>query len=269
MKYALKKIRRIIANDLATKAHLATISDLTNVSITGSQETVWAQGTDGERLVGFDINKVAGLTATNGTVNTDILALQVGSEVKKVTNGNGILLREKIKVTAEGQTTVVFPHAVSGSTGNEIGFIYKADKYGDPMNEFKYAQAAAASSTEFAYDTSTKTITLPTDAFAKDDVIIVDYRPTFSEYKELKNKSTSFSQTCEIIVDAWFTDLCDNTDIPLQLYLSKGKFAGNIDLAWGNAAAVQNITIEAMSNICDEDKSLWVLRDYDLQNIVD
>ena len=40
MKYAFKKVRRIILNDLQTKKHKVTFNDLKNFSIKGSQETV-------------------------------------------------------------------------------------------------------------------------------------------------------------------------------------------------------------------------------------
>lgn len=267
MKYALKKIRMIRVNDLATKKNIATATDLTNFQVTGSQETVWSQGKDGERLIGFDINKVAGMTFTNGTVDLDIMGLQIGSTVKKVENGTDISMREAIKVVDAEK--VITKNKASGSVGNEIKWIYKADKYGNPSKEDTYSQAASATATSFAYDPATKEITLPTGKFSVGDTVIVDYNPTFTKYNELTNQSDKFSTTGEVIVDAWFTDLCDETDVPLQIYCAKGKFSGEVDLAFGDAAAVQNATIDAITNPCDTNKALWVLRDYDENDIVD
>ena len=71
----------------------------------------------------------------------------------------------------------------------------------------------------------------------------------------------------EIIVDAWFTDLCSEADVPLQLYLPKGKISGTIDLSAGDQAAVQGIEIESMTRACSgETGNLWTLRKYDLSN---
>ena len=53
MKYAFKKVRHIIINDLATKKHKITLNDLKNLKINGSQDTVYAEGQDGARLVFF------------------------------------------------------------------------------------------------------------------------------------------------------------------------------------------------------------------------
>ena len=61
------------------------------------------------------------------------------------------------------------------------------------------------------------------------------------------------------------TDLCTEADVPLQLYLPKGKISGSIDLSAGDQAAVQNIEIESMTRACAGDtKTLWILRKYDL-----
>lgn len=98
----------------------------------------------------------------------------------------------------------------------------------------------------------------------------MDYRPTFSGYEEITNDTNKFSMSCEVIVDAWFTDLCSEADVPLQLYMPKGKVSGEIDLSAGDQAAVQNINIEAMTKACAANgKNLWTLRRYDMSDIVD
>lgn len=267
MKYAFKKVRRIILNDLQTKKHKVTLNDLKNFSIKGSQETVYAEGSDGAKLAAFDINKVASIEASNGAVDEGYIALQTGTDVVKVTNGSAILVREEFEVKDESGK-VALSYKASGTTGNEIKFIYKADANGLPKED--YSQNAVASATEFAYAPDTKEITLPTDAFAVGDIVIVDYYPTFSEYEEITNDANKFSMSCEVVVDAWFTDLCTETDVPLQLHLPKGKISGEIDLSAGDQAAVQNISIESMTRACAGDsKNLWTLRKYDMSNVIE
>ena len=165
----------------------------------------------------------------------------------------------------EGETSVVLSYKASGATGNEVRFIYKADANGIPADS--YSQNASASTTEFAYAPGTKTITLPTDAFKAGDIVVVDYYPTFKEYEEIANDANKFSMAGEVIVDAWFTDLCSELDVPLQLYLPKGKISGTIDLSAGDQAAVQGIEIESLTRACAGDsKNLWTLRKYDMSN---
>ena len=264
MKYAFKKVRRIIINDLATKKHKVTLNDLKNFKITGSQDTVYAEGQDGAKLAAFDVNKVSSISAENGSVDEGYLALQVGSEVVKVTNGTAILIREEFEVK-DGETSITLSYKASGATGNEVKYIYKADSNGIPADV--YSQNATVSATAFAYAPDTKVITLPTGAFSAGDTVIVDYYPTFKEYEEIANDANKFSMAGEVIVDAWFTDLCTEADVPLQLYLSKGKISGTIDLSAGDQAAVQGIEIESLTRACAGDsKNLWTLRKYDLSN---
>lgn len=264
MKYAFKKVRRIILNDLATKKHKVTLNDLKNFKINGSQETVYSEGQDGAKLAAFDIKKVSTIMAENGSVDEGYLALQVGSDVVKVTNGSSILIREEFEIK-DGDTSVTLSYKATGAVGNEVKYIYKADSNGLPKDE--YIQNAAASATDFSYDPDTKEITLPTGAFQAGDIVIIDYYPTFKEYEEITNDANKFSMSCEVIVDAWFTDLCSELDVPLQLYLAKGKISGTIDLSAGDQAAVQGIEIESMQRACAGDsKNLWVLRKYDMTN---
>lgn len=267
MKYAFKKVRRIIINDLATKKHKVTLNDLKNFKITGSQETVYAEGQDGTKLAAFDIKKVSTITAENGSVDEGYIALQTGSDIVKVVNGSSILIREEFVVAGDA-TSVTLSYKPSGDVGNEVRYIYKADSNGLPAKE--YTQGAAASASEFTFAPATQVLTLPTDEFANGDTVIIDYYPTFSEYEEISNDANKFSMSGEVIVDAWFTDLCLDVDVPLQLYLPKGKISGAIDLAAGDQAAVQGISIESMVRGCDGDtQNLWTLRKYDMANIVE
>lgn len=267
MKYAFKKVRRIIINDLATKKHRVTLNDLKNFKISGSQETIYSEGQDGAKLAAFDINKVSSISAENGSIDEGYIALQTGGDVVKITNGSSILIREEFEI-ANAATTVILTNKVKGPVGNEIRYIYKADSNGLPSESF--SQNAAASATEFAYAPDTKTITLPTDKFVSGDIVIIDYYPTFSEYEEISNDANKFSMSGEVIVDAWFTDLCSEVDVPLQLCLPKGKISGTIELSAGDQTAVQGIEIEAMTRACSGDtKNLWTLRKYDMSKIVE
>lgn len=266
MKYALKKIRRMRVYDIATGRHKVTLSDLKTGQFTGSQETVYAEGTDGSKLASFDLNKVAGFNATNGAIDSGFIALQVGSDEVQVTNGSEIMLRAEL-TTADGEK-VTLPHKAVGNVGNEIGFIYAADVNGMPGKS--YVQGSAASATEFAYAPATNEITLPTGAFSAKDTVIVDYYPKFSKYSVIENSAEKFSETGRVIIDAWFTDLCSSLDVPLMVVMEKGKISGEIDLSFGDQAAVQNVAVESLVSACaGEGKTLWRMYTYDESEIVD
>lgn len=275
MKYALKKIRMMRVYDIASGVHKVTLNDLKTAQFTGSQETIYVEGADGAKLVGFDINKVAGFNATNATVDEGYLGLQVGSDPVKVTNGNAINIRKVLK-TADG-TSVDLPAVAVGAEGNEIGFIYA--KRADGMPGQSYAQASSASNTEFSYKTQKKTvgtgeknvgvITLPTGVFKAGDEIIVDFYPEFNEYTMIENDSDKFAMTGRVVIDAWFTDLCSQLDVPMQVVMERGKISGEVDISFGDAVAVQSVAVEALSTACSENSNLWRMYTYDEEEIVE
>lgn len=267
MRYVLKKARRVIVNDIATKKHKVTIVEIKTAQLTDGQETIWAEGADGVRLVGFDQNKTSTLKFTSGVVSTGAIEASTGATKSTVENGNKIKIREEFTLS-EGAETVTIGHKASGTTGNEVKWIYKEDSTGEPNESFK--QAATASATEFAYDPETKIVTLPTGVFKDGDVVCIDYFPTFSTYEEISNDADKFSFTGEVFFDAYWTDTCTKADIPLQLYCPAGKISGTLDLSFGDAVATQDVEIEALADQCaGKQKTLWVLRSYDLKNIVD
>lgn len=266
MKFAFKKMRRMRLYDIATGQHKATLNDFKTAKFTGDQETQYAEGSDGAKLAAFDLNKVAGFEGTNGAIDSGYLAIQVGGERVEVSGGSEVMLRAELKTT-DG-TKVALPHKAQGATGNEIGYIYSADTNGMPGKS--YAQAAAASATEFSYAPDTNEITLPTGAFKANDIVVVDYYPKFTKYNVISNEADKFSGAYRAVIDAWFTDICTETDVPLQVVMEKGKVSGTIDLSFGDQAAVQNVKIEALTSACaGAGKTLWTLYDYDENEIDD
>ena len=266
MRYAFKKARALRINNLETDELEVRLVDLKTVTWTNGQETVYAEGTDGAKLAAFDNNKVSTLKATNGTVDTGYLAMAVGADEEVIQNGSEISLCEIYKVT--NATKITLNHKATGAVGAEIKFIYAVDKQKNKIDT--YDQAAEASETAFAYAPDTKEITLPTGKFKIGDRVLVEYHPKFSEYRKIVNDSNKFSKSGRIVLDAWFHDICDDVDVPLQVVMERGKVSGNFELAFGDQAAVMNVEIEGMTGTCsDETQALWTLYDYDMSKIID
>ena len=109
MKYALKKIRRIRVEGIGTNdkgLHKATLDDLKNISIKGSNDTEYAEGRDGARLAAFDVKKVSSIEATNGSIDLNFMALQLGEVVNTQSSDSnintlGIVREETHVITAE------------------------------------------------------------------------------------------------------------------------------------------------------------------------
>lgn len=267
MRYLLKKARRVVINDIATKKHMATMVQLTQAQLTGASDIEWATGEDGARLAGFDQNKTSGMSFTSGVVSTGVLEAQTGGTTVKVANGTGVLFTEEFTIGSSA-TSVTLKYKASGAEGNEVKWIYKLDSTGEPIESF--AQKATVSATAFAYDDATKAITLPTGQFVAGDRVRVDYHPTFTEYTELTNEADKFSVTGEVYVDGFWHDTCLKKDVALQMYCPAGKVSGEIDLSFGDTAATQNLSIEALTDMCDgAQKTHWKLFTYDMEDVTD
>lgn len=267
-KYVLKKVDKIRKYNSSTGVHDFTLGDLQSVKFSTSSDTVYAEGANGSHLAAFDQAKVVSLEATNGAIVSGALASTAGTTEVTVTAGNEIKLREKYKITST--TKLVMNHVARGDVGVEIGWIYKGDGNGDPDSSNKFAQGAAAGADTFSYDPATKTITLPTNVFKVGDTVIVDYHPRFSEYKKITSKSDEFSVAGDIWVDAWFTDLCTQDDVPMFLHMPAGKVSAKFDMSFGKEAAVQAITIEGVESSCAGASHVqWELYTADMEKIDD
>ena len=265
MKFLLKKARKVILRDPATGEHKATITQLKNITLAGSAEEVTAEGADGVMLAAWDNKKTSEISGSSGLISVDYLALQVGDEMKEITNGHGPLWSETL--TTEDGTKVTTTYKASGTTGNEIAFIYALDETGDPDHSKKYVQAAEAGASAFAYNPGTKEITLPTSVFKAGDKVYVEYFPTFKSYLEISNSATKFAETCAVYVDGYFTDPCTKKDFPMQVYCPSGKVSGELNYQFGDQAAVQDFSIKATVNSCEEDQILWKFYKYDTSEI--
>lgn len=266
MRYALKKVESIRLTDIATGELKCILSDIKTVSLSDGQETVYADGANGAHLAAFDNNKTSTLSGENGSIESGYIALSVGSDEKIETNGMEIKIIEEL-VTSDG-TSVLLNHKAHGDAGNEVKFVYSLDTTGSI--DKSYTQGAEASESAFKYDAASKTITLPTGKFKAKDTVVVEYCPKFAQYKEILNDANSFSMNAEVRADCWFTDMCSKQDVPLQLYLPAGKVSGNMELSFGDQAAVQSFEIEAMTSGCKgSNKTLWKLYTYDMEDVTD
>lgn len=265
MKYALKKIRKITGRDIETGKNKFILSDLKTATITGSSETIWADGQDGTHLAGFDVNKVAGITADNGSIDIGYLETQTGGTLSKVENGSDIMFSEVITVEADDKAHTT--HKATGVAGNEIKFIYPVDETGDPDRLNAVIQGSTSTASEFAYTPDTKEIALPTGKFTVGQKIYVEYFPMFTKYSELDNDADKFSETVAVYVDGWFTDICTKKDVPLQMVLPAGKVSGEINYQMGDQAAVQSLSIDGMTTCGSQ--SLWKLYKYDMTDVSD
>ncbi|MCM1315241.1 MAG: hypothetical protein NC244_07740 [Alistipes senegalensis] len=263
-KYIIQNIDAVTAFDLENGALLFRAEDLKDGTMTNEQETVYATGKNGVKIGSGDRNKASRFTATNGAIVDGIIAAQVGSDVVV----ENIVVPDYFEVLTveKGSATVQTTYKAAGKTGEEIKYIYSRNP--DGTAGAKYAISAAAGEDTFAYDPATRTITLPTGAFADGGEIIAIYDITVKNVKHIQNVEDKFSKSVKAVFDIWAKNICTEKAYFGKIVYPKGKVSGNWELAFGDDPSVQNLEIEALSGGCSgTSKVLWDMYIFDGDDI--
>jgi hypothetical protein len=257
-KYAIASIDSITGFDLATKECIFILDEIKDATLEGAAETVWSTGKEGRRLSALKRNKTCSISANNGFIVGGLLAQTIGDD-NPVEDFSAATIRmpafERIEVVSSNTVETAF--AAVGTTGNEIAFVYKANKDGSQGN--KYPQAATASATAFAYNPASKEITLPTGVFNDGDVVIVFY-DYLSKGRKYSNKSDTYAGDVYLVADVLVKDICDGSIQHSKLVMPKVTIDDNFSFTFGNDMAVQAFRAEANSSICSKNSEYfyWV-----------
>lgn len=207
---------------------------------------------------GFAHSRRATLNVTVATWNTEVMAVQNGTEV--VTGSTEITYYDTITVGTSGAASTKFKAV--GTAGSEISFIYKVKS--DGTYEKSWTQAASADTKgTFAYSASTKAIT-----FAEAD----DEKPVEGDILvcAYKFKSADNAQTIEVnsdgipdvvLVSAYgiARDICTGELFPAVIE-GQAQIDGNwnFDLSADGEPAVQSLNMEFVKGCLD--KTLYTFK---------
>lgn len=257
-KLVIDKIDLISIFSKSTGELWAMLDEMKDGTLENAEEIVYGTGATGRRLSALKRNKTARFSGTNGYVVGGLIVAQTGSDVI-VADSAATILTPTFDIITVGDiaTSVNTTKTASGDAGNEIGWLYKLNP--DATAGTKYAQGATASATEFAYNPTSDTITLPTDAFETGDKLIVFYN-YMSKGKKYVNSGDTNSKTGKVVIDAVLRDVCDNSTIyHAKFVFPNASIDGNFSFAFGNEPTVHNFACEALSDPCSIESELWYL----------
>lgn len=231
--------------DYATGAYLGTASELQDMTISNSQDEVYALGKNEAKLSAFGKNKSVTLSGTSGQFEQFLLGLQTGSgmivgdtafeRTNDLIVGADKTVKIKYKADTIKSVAVVTPH------GNKIKDLELADS----VSEGKYTFASATGIITFHDDIEEGTrVKVVYDTTAKDAVKITNDTRTFSKVVSVTGNT--------IVVDA-----CSNTEYLAQLVMPKAKVSGTFEINLDGEPAVQSFEIEALTG-CGQ-TNLWDL----------
>lgn len=221
------------------------LEDMQDFTLNATQEKTALTGKNG-RVIGYKKqNKGASGEGTYGMVSAGLMKAQTGGEI---TSSDELKIKKSELKKVSGATVTTDATAV-GTAGSEIGFIKVLADNGAVVKT--YEQDTTASATKFAYDPTTKTITLPTGdgAIADGTNIVYAYERTVSGTK-VTDPSDTFSEVREVWIHCFGTDACDN-EYYIAIYIPRADFSGEFSLALGGDQVVHNFSFDAMTDLCN------------------
>ena len=233
--------------------YMWSINQITNPSLNVAlSDTAQAVDALGTVIQEFDRGRTAEFGAENSIFDLSLYAAQMGRDVEVASSTSTIEVPafETIDVagtTGETYTTKKTPTA-------NIEKIYALN--GDGTLGTAYVSGSVASDTEFVYDETSHTISLPT-GLTEGSQLFVMYEYNSEEATAVTANAIDFPTSGKFILEVLGTDVCD-PDVLIHAYVvfPNAKLDGNVDYSFATDGT-HPFTIRAMQNYCDKEKKLF------------
>lgn len=253
-KFAMQQCFEILLRRPSDKKILAYLTDCKTSSLENTVEMVYPTGGAGNVYIGtgFGHSRRSTLTVESATFNTEVMAIQNGTEI--ATGSHELTAYDVLEVGADAtENGVKTKHTAIGTANAEIGYVYllNADgTYGKTLE-----QAAAAASGKFKYDSSTKTLTFFAGDVATGDQIACAYTyKTGTTAQKITMSADAIPATVLVSAYGVARDVCSGESFPCVIE-GQAQMDGdwNFDLQADGDPVTQNLTMEFVRS-CQSNK---------------
>lgn len=224
------------------------MDEVQNGTINNTQEKSDVQGRNGRKLASLKKNKAVTVSATNGVLVGGALAAQTGTEVEQGTFN--VRITDVMTVNSNKCTT---SKTAVGVTGAEIGTVYIKNANGSLGEKLEQDSAAAAG--KFAYDPTTKELTV--DGI-DDGTEIVAFYDVEVESARISNDSEKYSKVLKLYIDVVLQDNCD-VEYAGQVIIQRADVSGEFELSLGGDNFAHSFEAESLAGGCTGSTNLWDL----------
>lgn len=224
------------------------MDEVQNGTINNTQEKSDVQGRNGRKLASLKKNKAVTVSATNGVLVGGALAAQTGTEVEQGTFN--VRITDVMTVNSNKCTT---SKTAVGVTGAEIGTVYIKNANGSLGAKLEQDSAAAAG--KFAYDPTTKELTV--DGIA-DGTELVAFYDVEVESARISNDSEKYSKVLKLYIDVVLQDNCD-VEYAGQVIIQRADVSGEFELSLGGDNFAHSFEAESLAGGCTGSTNLWDL----------
>lgn len=238
-KFSMQQVFEILLRKPADKSILAYLEDVKTSGLENTVEMVYPTGGRGNTYIGggFSHSKKATLNVSMATWNTEVMAIQNGTEVS--TTSHEIVEYEVIEHSTGN--TYKTKHTAIGATGSEIGFIYAIND--DGTYGQRYEQATSAATGKFAY--SGQTITFGTGDAPSGDFALSYTRKTTEAAQKITIDTEAIPATVLVTAYGLAKDICTGDLFPCQVDgMAQVDGNYNFDLSADGEASVHSLNME-------------------------
>lgn len=240
----------ITAFDIATGAYRFTLDELQSAKIANTQDKTDITGKGGRKLNSLKKNKAVVVSGTNGLVSGGLLELQTGSEFKEL-NDAPVRWTDYLTVNSNKATT---SYKAVGTAGNEIETVYIKNEDGTLGKTL--TQDATVAAGKFTYSPDSKELAFNEGECTDGTEIVVFYTRNIKA-SVLDNISDTYSEKCQLYIDATGEDKCSKTIYHVQFYIPRADFSGNFDFELGDNQTVHAFEAESLAGSCGSAGTLW------------
>lgn len=238
-KFSMQQVFEILLRKPSDKSILAYLEDVKTSGLENTVEMVYPTGARGNVYIGggFSHSKRAKLNVTMATWNTEVMAIQNGTEVS--TGSQNIVEYEVIEHNTGNSYTT--KHTPIGATGAEIGFVYAVND--DGTYGKKYEQATSAASGKFTV--SGKTITFASADAPAGDIALSYTRKTTEAAQKLTIDTEAIPATVLVTAYGLAKDICSGDLFPCQVDgMAQVDGNYNFDLSADGEPSVHSLNME-------------------------
>jgi len=255
--FSMQAAFEILLRRPSTKEIIAYLTSCKTSSLENAVETVFPTGGEGNVYigVGFTHSRRATLSVETATFNTEVMAIQNGTEVIRGTED----ITYYDAITVEDEDDIYITHKPKGTTGNEIGYVYLLDDSGG--YEKTYTQSTKAGTGTFAY--SDYKLTFGSDGPVAGDKIVCAYTyATPNSTQTIKLKAKTFPPVLLVTAYGIARDICSGELFPCVIE-GRAVVSGNwnLDLQSDGDPIVQNIEIEFVKTCLNDELYKFVVFD--------
>ena len=238
-KFSMQQVFEILLRKPSDKSILAYLEDTKTSGLENTVEMVYPTGGRGNTYIGggFSHSKRAKLNVTMATWNTEVMAMQNGTEI--ATGSQNITEYEVISPVSDSYT---LKYKAVGTSGAEIGFIYAVND--DGTYGAKYTQAATAGTGTFAYSTTGNKITFGTDK-PTGDIAVAYTRETSTAAQKITIDTEAIPATVLVTAYGVAKDICTGELFPCQVDgMAQVDGNYNFDLSADGEPSVHSLNME-------------------------